>query len=241
MADWTIIVSALDETWSARKTVETILADNGDAVATILFATAPHTTPACRAVISELKNEYPHCVREHEQSRLPGLGGAIRECLEQVQTAWVVVMAADLETPPETLKEMITTAQASGVDAVVTSRWMSGGSLGNYNKIKLVLNWIFQKVFAVLFATRLTDMTYGYRAHRTELLTRYRWRSTGHAIFMETICVLLRAKCRVVEIPVRWVRRQEGRSHIRTREFLRYFWVGIKARFLPLTHWSKPQ
>lgn len=241
MTDFTIIVTALDETWSARKTVETLMQDNAANIGKIIFATAPHATPECRATIAALQSEHPQQVHEHVQSRLPGVGGAMRECLEFVETPWVILMAADLETPPETVKNLIAAAQKDDVDIIATSRWMSGGSLGNYNKIKLILNWIFQKVFAVLYACSLTDMTYGFRAHRTQTLTAYNWQETGHALFMEIICVSLRAKLRVVEIPAQWARRQEGQSHILVSEFARYFLVGFRARVRSPQHWKKQE
>ena len=231
MADFSLIITAIDETWSLKKTVETVLADNRDTVADIIIATAPHTTAACRAVVREMEATYPSIVREHEQCRLRGVGGANIECAELATTEWVLIMASDLETPPEKVQAIIARAEVGDVDVVATSRWLRGGNFGDYARVKLLCNWIFQKMYSLLYFTHLTDMTYGYRAYRRNLFSRYHWQETGHAFFMESICKFLRSGIRIAEIPMHWQRRQEGMSHIQTAEFLRYFRVGLSVRF----------
>lgn len=226
-----VIVTALDETWSVRETVERIVADNSDDVTDIVMAIAPHTTAECRAVIDEMEVKFPGLVRRHEQNRLPGVGGAIQECAELVTAEWTLLMASDLETPPEAAKAIIARAKQGEADIVSSSRWAKDGSFGDYSRIKRVCNWIFQKVFSALYLSHMTDMTYGYRAYRTELLRRYRWHETGLAFFFESLVKPLRDGRRIVEVPVRWQRRKEGVSHVKSAEFWRYFRIGLTVRF----------
>ena len=231
MVAFAVVITALDETWSVRETIDRVVADNKDDVCDIVMAIAPHTTAACRAVIDEMEAKYPGLVRRHEQCRLSGVGGANQECAELIQAEWVVFMAADLETPPESVKDIIARAKCDDVDIVTTSRWLKDGDFGDYSRIKLLCNWIFQKMFSLLYWTPLTDMTFGYRAYRTALMARYRWRETGQAFFMESLVKPLRDGKRVAQIPVKWRRRQEGASHIVPSEFLRYFRIGLSVRF----------
>jgi len=230
MANFTIIITALDETWSVHETINTIVGENGGDIADIIVATAPHTTAECRQAISEMEKKYPTLVRQHEQSRLPGLGGAIQECVDLVNTDWMLFVSADLETPPDKVKDIIARAKQDDVDIVATSRWIAGGGFGNYAFIKLLCNWVFQKFFSLLYLTPLTDMTYGFRAYRTTLLRRYHWRETGHAFFLESLAKPLRTGARVTEVPVQWSRRREGESHIKLSEFARYFRAGFVIR-----------
>ena len=142
-------------------------------------------------------------------------------------------MSSDLETQPEKVKDLIARAKMGDVDIVATSRWLDGGDFGDYSPPKKIANWLFQKIFSLLYGVALTDMTFGYRAYRTALFTRYQWRETGHAFFMESLVKPLRDGKRVVEIPVQWRRRQEGKSHIKLSEFVRYFRVGLIVKFAP--------
>ena len=230
MADFAVIITALDETWSVRETIDTIVADNRGEVTDIIMAIAPHTTPECRQAIDEMEKKYPGLVRQHEQNRLPGVGGAIQECVEMTKAEWVLFAAADLETPPDKVKDIIARAKKDDVDIVATSRWIAGSGFGDYSRIKMLCNWFFQKFFSLLYRTSLTDMTYGYRAYRTALLQRYHWRETGHAFFMESLVKPLRTGAVVTEVPVHWRRRQEGESHIKLSEFVRYFRIGFAIR-----------
>lgn len=226
-----LIISALDETWSVRETIETALRDDDGRIVDILMATAPYSTPECRKVVAEMMAERPGLVREHVQSQLKGVGGAMRECIPIVKGDWVVIMSSDLETPPDRLKDIIDRAEKGDVDIVATSRWLPGGDFGNYSRVKLVCNWIFQRSFSLLYLCRLTDMTYGYRAYRREVLERYSWSETGLAFFLESLVKPLRDGMKVVEVPVSWRRRQEGKSHMVLSEYARYFRTGLKVRF----------
>ena len=236
-----LIISALDETWSIRETIETALGGNDGRIVDILMATAPYSTPECRKVVAEMVEEHPGLVREHVQSDLKGVGGAMRECIGLVKGDWIVLMSSDLETPPERLKEILDRAEKDDVDIVATSRWMKGGDFGDYSKTKLVCNWLFQKFFSALYLCSLTDMTFGYRAYRRKVLERYAWNETGLAFFLESLVKPLRDGQNVVEIPVNWRRRREGVSHMVLSEYLRYFKIGFKVRFASKKSMLAPQ
>ena len=229
-----IIVTAVDETWSLRETVDTLLAQNAEVIAEIMIGIAPHTTAECRAVVTELEVEHPERVRHHEQTRLPGAGGANRECIPLMCSRWLLLMAADLETHPCTAAAMVARARVGDVDIVAASRWLGGGRFGNYSRIKRVCNWLFQRVFSILYAVRLTDMTFGFRLYRATELRRYAWCETGHAFFFESLIKPLRGGARVVEISTQWQKRQEGSTHMSAFEYLSYFKIGLLARVQPV-------
>ncbi len=228
-----VIVTAVDETWSLRETVDTLLSENADAIAEIVIGIAPRTTAECRAVIASLEAAYPDRVRHHEQTRLPGAGGANRECIPLMRSSWLLIMAADLETHPGTAAAMIARAGLGDVDIVATSRWLGGGRFGDYSRIKRVCNWLFQRFFSALYGVRLTDMTFGFRLYRASELRRYRWRETGHAFFFETLVKPLRCGARIAEIETHWRGRREGRTHMPAFEYLRYFRIGLLTRAQP--------
>ena len=235
----TVIVSALDETDSLRETIDTLMADNGDDILEIMVAIAPRTTGSCRAVIAEMATHYPGLVRSHEQVNLPGVGGAIRECLELARGEWIIMMAADLETPPPMVKTMLATMRHGNTDIVAASRWHTSGGFGDYSRVKFICNWGFNLLFSTLYRTSLTDMTYGFRLFHATVLRRFVWQETGFAFFFETTVKPLRGGCRIVEIPVQWRRRQEGVSHFRLREYLHYIRIGIITRFQAKRHFQR--
>ncbi len=233
LPDVGVIITAIDETWSLRETVGTLLGQNADAVQEIMVGMAPHTTAACRAVVAELESAHPGIVRHHEQRTLPGAGGANRECIPLMHSPWILLMAADLETDPGTAAEMIERAGAGDVDIVATSRWLGGSRFGDYSPLKRACNWLFQWMFSALYGVRLTDMTFGFRLYRAGELCRYAWRETGHAFFFEALVTPLRCGARVAEVRTGWRRRREGTTHMPATEYLRYFRIGLSTRARP--------
>ena len=229
-----VIITAIDETWSLRETVDTLLTENAEAIAEIMIGIAPHTTAECRKAITALETAYPDRVRHHEQGRLPRAGGANRECIPLMQSSWLLLMAADLETDPGTASALIARAGPGDVDIVATSRWLGGGSFGNYAPMKRICNWLFQRFFSVLYGVQLTDMTFGFRLYRAEELGRYCWRETGHAFFFETLIKPIRGGARICEVPTHWRKREEGTTHMRALEYLSYFRIGFLTRVQPL-------
>ena len=228
-----VIITAVDETWSLRETVETLLGENAQDIGEIMIGVAPHTTAECREVIAALESAHPDKVRHHEQSRLRGAGGANRECIPLMRSPWLLLMAADLETHPGTAAAMIARAELGDVDIIATSRWLGGARFGDYSRIKRACNWFFQRIFSIVYGVRLTDMTFGFRLYRAKELSRYAWRETGHAFFFETLVKPLRCGARVAEVRTHWQKRQEGETHMSASEYLRYFKIGLLTRVQP--------
>lgn len=222
-----IILPLMDEVVSLRKTCEIVLGENAE-VSEVLIVVCPRTTPDALATAAELAREYPGVILVREQHR-PRLGGAIRDAFEWTTGSHVVMMASDLETDPYSVKDLIAKAR-EGWDIVTATRWKGSGGFQGYSRIKFYANWIFQKMFGLLYLTSLSDLTYGYRIFKAEWVKNVRWEETGHPFLLETVLKPLRLGARVVEIPSTWIARTEGESH---NPFLRnfiYFRIAIQTR-----------
>ena len=153
------------------------------------------------------------------QQRNPGIGSAYREGMRAASGNFVALMAGDLESEPAAVDRMVDKIIETGCDEVVANRWMPGGKFENYDPLKLVLNWIFQKVFGMLFGTRIGDLTFGFKS----------WQRGGsvieregelHEICIETTVKPIKMGFYVEQIPSVWIGRREGRS---VNTFLRNF------------------
>jgi glycosyl transferase family 2 len=228
--DVSVVVTAINETFSLRRTVEILVEENRHDLAEIIIAIAPRTTVECRAVIARLLAEHPDLVWVHTQ-RKPFVGGAIQEAFDLACGTYVVMMASDLETDPHLVKDLIREIRDSGVDIVTASRWARGGAFTGYHPMKLVLNWTFQTLMRALFLTRLSDMTYGYRIFRADTLRETRWEELKHPFLLETIVKPMRLGRRVREIPVAWTPRTEGESQMTLLTYCGYLRLALKTRF----------
>ena len=78
---------------------------------------------------------------------------------------------------------------------------------------------------------KLTDLTYGYRLFKTELVQNIQWEELRHPFLLETLLKPVRLGVRVVEVPTSWRARTEGESHNSFwRNFL-YFRIAVKVLF----------
>jgi glycosyltransferase involved in cell wall biosynthesis len=229
-AEVSVVVTAINETFSLRRTVEILIEENRHDLAEIVIAIAPRTTVECRAVVAGLRSEYPDLVWVHTQQK-PFIGGAIQEAFDLACGTYVVMMASDLETDPHLVKDLIHEIRDSSVDIVTASRWARGGAFTGYHPMKLVLNWTFQTLMRAMFLTRLSDMTYGYRIFRAEILSEIRWEESKHPFLLETIVKPMRLGRRVAEIPVAWTPRTEGESQMTLLTYGGYLRLALKTRF----------
>ncbi len=229
-----VLVAAINETFSLRETVE-ILGKScaPEDLAEILILLHPEkTTPDCRAtaeaLVAESAGRTP--VRIVFQT-LPFAGGAYRSAFPETKGSHCVMMSADLETPPEAVGRMIEESKKRPGCIVTASRWMKGGGFTGYSPVKQVCNAVFQKAFSILFLTRLSDLTYGFRLFPAELMRAIDWREVRHPFFLETSLVPLRLGVPFVEIPVQWVPRPEGDSQNSFFANFRYFKTAFRVRF----------
>lgn len=249
-----VVLPVIDETTSLEATVSELVATLGEDLGEIIIAVSPRTKPASRAVIDGLAELTGGRLRAagkardvavedpagmvalvvHEQS-LPSLGGAMREAFQLASCSHVVMMASDLETDPATVAVMVATSRQNP-DAVVTATRWAGSSVGRfegYDPLKLVLNRAFQRLFGVLYRTRLSDLTYGFRLFPTRLVQEIEWEELRHPFLFETILKPLRLGVPVVEVQTTWRARREGASSntfLRNFEYLR---TGLRIRFAP--------
>jgi hypothetical protein len=235
----TIILPVINETFSLEETLRIILRDVKDRIDEILIVVCERTTPEAMETVGRLSQSLGSIVRVHTQ-RLPYLGGAVREAFDLARGSHVVMMASDLETDPNTLKDLIDSAELHPSAIVTASRWRVNKGFQGYSKVKLLCNWAFQRFFAVLYGVRLTDMTFAYRIFPTKLVQSIQWEELRHAFLFETLVKPLRLGVKVIEIPSGWKARTEGESQNTFLLNFVYFRTGLRSRFASRKSILKP-
>ncbi|MFN2507166.1 MAG: glycosyltransferase family 2 protein [Chthoniobacterales bacterium] len=226
----TILLPVMDETESLRKSVRIVEEECAPDVCEYILSVCDRTTPESVAICRSYVDSAPEKFVLHFQ-KLPFVGGALREAFDLARGSHVLMMASDLETEPATVKELIAEAKKTP-DAIITaSRWIKGGGFEGYNKVKLVSNYVFQKIFSVLYGVKLTDMTYGFRIFPAHVVKSIRWEELRHPFFFETLIKPLRLGVPVREIATPWKARVEGESQNTFLRNFAYFAPGFKTRF----------
>jgi len=122
---------------------------------------------------------------------------------------------------------------------VVGSRWLEKQAFHGYSFGKYVCNYIFQKLFSLLYHVTLTDLTYGFRIYRSAVIREIIWEELRHPFLFECLVKPLKLGCRVKEIPAKWVARKEGVSQNVLSSYVGYFRIGLKVAFADPRTFSK--
>ncbi len=230
----TILLPAMDETYSMRETVETILHTcRRKDLCEMIFLLCDRTSEESRHTAEQLIEDYGKYIPMyiHEQE-LPGVGGAIREGIDLAKGSHVVMMSTDLETDPKVIKTFIAAAKKYPGRIITASRWRKGGGFENYDKVKLVCNLIFERSIGLLYGVGLSDLTYAYRIFPTELMQSIRWEELKHPFFLETALKPIRLGVKFIEVPGHWSARTEGVSQNGFFDNFKYFGTAFHNRFL---------
>ena len=168
-----------------------------------------------------------------------GLGSAYRAGFAWgLERGWeaFVEMDADLSHEPEALPSLIAPLE-QGVDLVVGSRYVPGGSIPNWRWHRRLLSQGGNIYAALLLRLHVTDSTSGFRAYRAEALRRIDLgaiRAEGYGFQIEMVYQVLEHGGQVTEVPIRFVDRVEGKSkmsmHIVVEALLLVtWWAGKRA------------
>ena len=176
-----------------------------------------------RAQIPELvplQNPGPH-----------GFGRAIVEGLNQFTGDCVVIMMAD---ESDDCRDVVRYWEElnRGYDCVFGSRFMRGGGVIDYPKIKLTLNRLANAFVKVLFRHGLNDTTNAFKAYRRTVIEGIRPILSPH--FNITVELPLKAIVRGYSfstIPITWRNRRHGVAKLKIRE------MGSRYLFICLYVW----
>jgi len=224
-----VVLPVINEVRSLCQTIETIFECAGEDIWEVIIVVCHKTTAESLSACNELKEIYAGRIKVIRQ-RLPLLGGALREGLLAAGGSHVIVMFSDGESDPRRVGDLVSKAMVNPDAIISASRLLKGSSFDGYPVVKKLLNYFFQKAFALFYYGNITDFTFGYRIYPVQLIHAIAWEETGHAFVLESILKPLRLKVNILEVPSAWKARSEGESQVKRYMYLRYLWIGLKVR-----------
>jgi len=175
-----------------------------------------HTMPALRPVRNDAAN---------------GFGRAIILGLDHMSGDAAVIMMAD---ESDDCRDVVRYWRElnEGYDAVFGSRFLKGGGVIDYPKLKLVLNRIFNRMIQTLFRINLNDTTNAFKAYRRSTIDGCRPLIAPH--FNLTVELPLKTIVRGYTwkvIPITWRNRRTGEAKLKLKE------MGSRYVFICLYIW----
>ena len=234
LTDVTIILPAINETFSFEKTVEIILEEcKKEDIREFIAVVCKRTTEESLSSIRRMKDKCEKLGYEFYilWQKRPFAGGAVRDAIDIAKGSHLIMMSTDLETDPHVVAQLIEEERKHPKDITTASRWLSKNNFVGYDKKKEFLNFCFQRIFSLYYGVKLTDMTYAFRIFPTKLMKRIKWEELKHPFYLETALKPVRLGIKFHEIPARWVSRQEGESQNSFLQTFAYVRPALKIRF----------
>jgi dolichol-phosphate mannosyltransferase len=158
-----------------------------------------------------------------------GLGRSYIDGLKHALTTdadAICQMDADLSHDPIYLADMARALEQ--YDLVIGSRYLNGVSVVNWPLHRIILSAFANRYIRLITGLSPRDCTSAYRAWRRDALAKLplvHARASGYAFLPEMLVEAARGGCRMGEVPIIFVERQEGYSKVSGPVLLESLWA----------------
>src|SRR5215216_6414545 len=164
-------------------------------------------------------------IHRGDAERDGGLSTAVTTGIEAFAgiSEYICVMDADLQHPPEKVREMLELARSSDADVVVASRYAHGGSyVGLPGPVRRGISVGSKYLAQIVFkeARKTSDPMAGFFLVRNEAISGIQFRPMGFKVLLEIL--VCAPELKVVEVPLNFQARQAGVSKATFRQGLEY-------------------
>jgi dolichol-phosphate mannosyltransferase len=226
-----IVIPARDEAGCIASTVEHLhLELRLNQVPHEIIVVDDGSTDETWRILVELQKTNP-TLRPIQNSGPHGFGRAIVYGLDRIQGDGVVIMMAD---ESDDCRDVVRYWKVlnEGYDCVFGSRFMTGGGVIDYPRVKLLVNRLANFFIRALFKLKLNDTTNAFKAYRRGVIDGCRPLISPH--FNLTVELPLKAIVRGYTwtvIPITWRNRRTGKPKLQIQE------MGSRYLFICLYVW----
>lgn len=185
--------------------------------------------------VKELQKEYPEQLFMVEREGKLGLGTAyiagFKWCLEHAYD-YIFEMDCDFSHNPEDLSKLYNACQ-NGADLSIGSRYKSGVNVVNWPMGRVLMSYFASKYVKFITGLPINDTTAGFKCYRSRVLETIdldKIKFKGYAFQIEMKFTAWKFGFNVVEVPIVFTDRQEGKSKMSGGIFNEAFWGVIKLK-----------
>jgi len=198
-----VISPVFNEDESLRPLIESLHELIGENLKEVIIVYHPNSNKDCKNTLMFLSNAYPKLMTIPQDLKEPGNGSAYRQGFNLVKGTYVLMTDSDGEMDVNAIPKMINKIVETDADVVIGSRYLEGGGIrGSYPLIKRTLNIIFQRIFRFLFWTKISDLTYGFKLFKVDILNDLHLEARYQNIGAETTLKPIKLGLKVEQVPV---------------------------------------
>jgi apolipoprotein N-acyltransferase len=217
-------------TYEERATIEQVLIGVRKAPQDVdVFVVDDSSPDGTGQVVAEIATSDPH-VRLLERPAKSGLASAYLEGFRIGLAEGydvIVEMDSDLSHDPTELPRLLEAAE-TGKDLVVGSRYIPGGSVTNWSRLRVALSRAGNLYARIMLSLPVHDATSGYRAYRRRLLedlVAQPIASDGYGFQIELVMRSWDLGYVLGEAPITFREREHGQSKLSRRIVVEALWL----------------
>ena len=224
---YSVIIPARDEEASLPETLRDIHNTfTAAGIAHEIVAVDDGSTDHTWEVLQSLKAEIP-ALNPVKNSEAHGFGRAIIHGINHSRGDALVIMMADASDSPRDAVRYWRLLNDEGYECAFGSRFIKGGRVEDYPRIKLLVNRLANLFIKATFAIPLNDTTNAFKAYRRTVIDGCRPLMSPH--FNLTVELPLKAIVRGFSwtvTPISWKNRKHGVAKLKIKEMgSRYFFI----------------
>jgi len=214
-------------TYNERENLEPMLRALGDKGVRVLVIddNSPDGTGELADTLASELDYVDVLHRERKEGLGPAYLAGFRRALAD-DADLILEMDCDFSHDPADVPRLIAAVEG-GADLALGSRYVSGGSVGNWGAVRRFVSAGGSWYARVLLGVGIHDLTGGFKCYRRRVLETIALdaiESKGYAFQIETTYRTLRKGFRVEEIPIHFVDREEGGSKMSKAIVLEGIW-----------------
>jgi len=166
-------------------------------------------------IARKTKNPNVKKIRVISYSPNRGKGYAFRRGLKNAEGNVVIILDADMSSPPEEIPLVVNPIFKGEADFVNGSRLVYPMENGAMKWLHIPGNMIFALLLSLITGTYLTDSLCGFKAFKKDMLSADQLKENSWMDF-ELLIKAKRNKMRIMEVPIHYKARKAGDSKMRT-------------------------
>lgn len=228
-----VIFPTYNEVDSLEETVHQTISHNPKVDVLIVDDASPDGTGA---LADRLNNENPRISVLH-RTKKEGLGPAyLAGFAHAIQNKYdyIVEMDADGSHRAEDLSKLL--GAAAPQTLVIGSRWVSGGEVANWSKSRIAISRVGNRYASWMLQSEIRDLTAGFRVYSKDLLEMVINKDVAAHGYAFQVELARRSELagNVVEVPITFIERAQGKSKMSLRIVVEALWLitkwGVAAR-----------
>lgn len=219
---YAIVIPTYNERENIRELVRKILSLKLNTFIVIVDDNSPDGTGELADKLNQEHSE----VRVIHRTKKEGLGLAYVAGLKyalELGAEKIMTMDADFSHNPDDIPRIL--KESEKYDLVIGSRYTSGGGILNWEWWRRLLSWGGGTIGKVLLGLRIKDCTTGFKCYDRKFLESLNLNqisSQGYAFLIETSFLAQSRGFSILEMPIIFEERKEGKSKVGFGEILKF-------------------